>query len=1163
MNLSYSNFLDYWRNSLADGGRMCPPDSYVREGIRISNAQLESGRLGPELTQELYSKADDTTGKSDTVLPVLILPLVLARVREHGAEVGGPSTYLSPIIVSAGLTRTGNLIRDADSKPPVIARDLLEPTPRSNAIGSIEDADYFYASNIKDLSKWQDALAFTRTLFEFVTTQTLSSFELSGWERDPGARVLLLRDYPEALHLLRLYDWLRGEEPRPLIVRLLSEVTESPLLAIREQLKVSEDHLGHFASKNSLAPSQRLTLLHLLNNFGDAGQITVVNGPPGTGKTTLIQNIVASIWVGAALRQAPCPLIVATSSSNQAVTNVNKAFDENETNGETALSGRWLSKVTSFGMFMPSARASRANSENGSQIRQIYEEMPRRGVPSRHFASHYETKDGLEEGKREFLEKFIASRIRLNGALSIENAKAAIHGELKRESSDLLRITKLVSELFSFSGSKSSLHTSSLFRADLLERVSVYRGAIAGFELKLSSLNSILLAWNRHRGSEPWWMTLFLFIPSVRRRQGYRDTAFFVQHCAALNAINVNPDTSARDFEKQVFDLQKGLRESQTQARIALESTEKMLRSFEERLFQLEAWCKSQGISGEEEDIFGILDTRVRYRMFQLAAHYWEASYLSEVELLLKDGPEYEDSLSPPPLERHYRRLAKLAPCFISTIHMLPKWFRGYSRETQYLVDAIDLLIVDEAGQVSPENGAAVFALAKRACIFGDKHQIEPVWAVPESIDRINASRYLDIQGVTEYENLAERGFMAGNGSVLSMTQGVSVYSTHKDVAPGFFLTEHRRCLPRIISYCNKLVYRGFLESCRPHEEFQHKLPPFGWMHIRGSSKKNYGSQVNEIEADSIAAWISANAEKLRETYPVPLKEIIAVLTPFAAQSRRIQTALRMKGLGGEKLTVGTLHAMQGAERRVIIFSPTYGSNHHGAVFFNKSSTLLNVAVSRAKDAFLVMGNMDLFRGETGPAGLLGEFLFDDIDNELEVSPQFSPGYLDNQGQSEVLSTLEQHRAALARVFETARERVIVVSPFLTSKALSADAVPEMIRRACARGVRTIIVSDLALHRDKVGLKNCVRILESAGANVCLARERGIHCKVLCRDDDVFVQGSFNWLAAVREEGPYRRYEISYVQIGAGAKSAITSFMDDMARHVSWPSDSSRRTGNE
>ena len=77
-----------------------------------------------------------------------------------------------------------------------------------------------------------------------------------------------------------------------------------------------------------------------------------------------------------------------------------------------------------------------------------------------------------------------------------------------------------------------------------------------------------------------------------------------------------------------------------------------------------------------------------------------------------------------------------------------------------------------------------------------------------------------------------------------------------------------------------------------------------------------------------------------------------------------------------EFIDVGTVHTFQGAERKVILFSSVYG-NEDGCYFINKTPNLMNVAVSRAKDSFLVFGDKGcLTGGEKTAAGLLKKMVF-------------------------------------------------------------------------------------------------------------------------------------------------------------------------------------------
>jgi superfamily I DNA and/or RNA helicase len=60
----------------------------------------------------------------------------------------------------------------------------------------------------------------------------------------------------------------------------------------------------------------------------------------------------------------------------------------------------------------------------------------------------------------------------------------------------------------------------------------------------------------------------------------------------------------------------------------------------------------------------------------------------------------------------------------------------------QHLYDTIDLLVVDEAGQATPDVAGASFALARGALVIGDTEQIEPIWNVPRAVCR--ATRQTD-----------------------------------------------------------------------------------------------------------------------------------------------------------------------------------------------------------------------------------------------------------------------------------------------------------------------------------------------------------------------------------------------------------------------------------
>jgi Cdc6-like AAA superfamily ATPase len=113
------------------------------------------------------------------------------------------------------------------------------------------------------------------------------------------------------------------------------------------------ERLGHSGDEFPLAMAQRDALSHYLTQ--QSGDILAVNGPPGTGKTTLVLSIIATEWARAALNKTEPPVVIATSTNNQAVTNIIEAFGKDFSTGTGAMSGRWLPELKSYGAYFPSS----------------------------------------------------------------------------------------------------------------------------------------------------------------------------------------------------------------------------------------------------------------------------------------------------------------------------------------------------------------------------------------------------------------------------------------------------------------------------------------------------------------------------------------------------------------------------------------------------------------------------------------------------------------------------------------------------------------------------------------------------------------------------------------------------------------------------------------
>ena len=229
-------------------------------------------------------------------------------------------------------------------------------------------------------------------------------------------------------------------------------------------------------------------------------------------------------------------------------------------------------------------------------------------------------------------------------------------------------------------------------------------------------------------------------------------------------------DHSIKEINKQELEIDK-----------VLKNYTSISNEYKEAYRAWKTWKESQGYTENFPGLNDEIDVTLRHKAFHIATHYWEGCWLLECQKLLVD---FEKSHPLREHEKKWRRYAMLTPCFVSTFYTLPKFFSypissdsvaGYALIPN--LNFIDLLIVDEAGQVSPEIGAPSFALAKKALVLGDIHQIEPVWNIPNSVDIGNLEKtrvITDGSNPDQIQEIENRGLCVSKGSVMAAAQAAS-----------------------------------------------------------------------------------------------------------------------------------------------------------------------------------------------------------------------------------------------------------------------------------------------------------------------------------------------------------------------------------------------------
>ena len=139
-----------------------------------------------------------------------------------------------------------------------------------------------------------------------------------------------------------------------------------------------------------------------------------------------------------------------------------------------------------------------------------------------------------------------------------------------------------------------------------------------------------------------------------------------------------------------------------------------------------------------------------------------------------------------------------------------------------------------------------------------------------------------------------------------------------------------------------------------------------GYLFFVESNGIKDSENINTTESKMIIDYIKSQKDTLCNLLETPdlsneeYYKLIGIITPFANQERFLTEMLEDIGLNNNP-KVGTVHKFQGSERKIIIFSTVYDSGVPEKLFFNREDTsMINVAVTRAKNIFICFGRMKL-----------------------------------------------------------------------------------------------------------------------------------------------------------------------------------------------------------
>jgi hypothetical protein len=297
-----------------------------------------------------------------------------------------------------------------------------------------------------------------------------------------------------------------------------------------------------------------------------------------------------------------------------------------------------------------------------------------------------------------------------------------------------------------------------------------------------------------------------------------------------------------------------------------------------------------------------------------------------------------------------FETLKKTFPCIIAAI-------REFAEFVPLQQKIFDLVVIDEASQVSVAQAFPALLRAKKVVVFGDQKQFS-------NVKSANASIALNQGYLTDLESYFRTNISTASDKIQRLKQ----FDVKNSVLEFFdlianytdMLRKHFRGYQELISFSSKYFYNGQLQAIKVRGKSIEDIIEFSF--VQPSIQPERYKNVNTPEFAFIL-------QRLREMIDNNLSLTVGIITPFREQQEYLTRMIFADSYANQfddilKLKIMTFDTCQGEERDVIIYSMVATPNHDGLNYIfpvnldNAAERIeealkakrLNVGLSRAKE---------------------------------------------------------------------------------------------------------------------------------------------------------------------------------------------------------------------
>lgn len=269
-------------------------------------------------------------------------------------------------------------------------------------------------------------------------------------------------------------------------------------------------------------------------------------------------------------------------------------------------------------------------------------------------------------------------------------------------------------------------------------------------------------------------------------------------------------------------------------------------------------------------------------------------------------------------------------------------------------------LLIDEAGQAIPQAAVGALQRVRRAVLVGDPSQIEPVFTLDSGL----------VKGLQNFFQV-EDWWNPTKASVQTLGDRANSYGTQIDTGGelkwlGCPLWVHRRCISPMFEIANEIAYSNRMVSATALPDAEGKEFPLGesrWIDVSGACEGSHWVPEQGTEVVNLLAQAVEVLNTLPNLYVIsPFREVAWNLGELL-KSNQMQWARGKDGVDAwVKKSVGTVHTFQGKEADAVILILGADEKSRGAAMWASSKpNLLNVAATRAKYRFYIVGSNKLW----------------------------------------------------------------------------------------------------------------------------------------------------------------------------------------------------------